>query len=437
MTRAFTQKCFPLLTVRSGTLLRMQRQFAALAALALLLGGCASVEKRRDDQLARVARDWCLTIRASQVLPVYPLTEDVQVGDVFLVSTPLEDEVKNLEASGFLPLDNGIARLQPVGWQQFYNGAYGVSDGSVLPRQWQFPAPPPAAPPLTAWSSAPAAAFPSYTFEVKRGAGANLAIPLQSVPVGLSLLQTGNAYGTVNISSASTYGLPITVLSPQIDAWALENQDFLRQYGPRDGKHGKVEQNYVRVVYRVYVAGGVNVSLIDNESGGGSVSAGAGAKPVALFDAGQGGDPAAAAKNYQAVLSSLSQSIAAASPSASISIAAASSRGIALNETFARPLVIGYLAFDRAIDGAGRLGPPVPTHARVTGQPVNSVTATYGTDDNANLLRAWIAANAANRTTLERWLAANAASTSVATFLNGSQYGLLRDKAVQELKVQE
>ena len=34
--------------------------------------------------LERVARDWCLTIRASQIIPVYPLDEDIQVGDVFV-----------------------------------------------------------------------------------------------------------------------------------------------------------------------------------------------------------------------------------------------------------------------------------------------------------------------------------------------------------------
>ena len=37
-------------------------------------GSCASKKKT---QLERVAKDWCLTIRASQVLPVYPLSEDV------------------------------------------------------------------------------------------------------------------------------------------------------------------------------------------------------------------------------------------------------------------------------------------------------------------------------------------------------------------------
>ena len=401
----------------------------------LALAGCRSLDHRRDDQLSRVARDWCLTIRASQVLPVYPLTEDLQVGDVFLVSTPLSQEVHDLEQDGFLPLDNVIARIQPTGWQTFYNGAYGVTDNSVVPRQWQFPA---TTPPATAWNAAPGAAFPSYTFQVKQGAGATLAIPIQAVPVGLSLLQTGDAYGTVNIASASTYGLPIMVLSPQVDAWAAENQNFLKQYAPRtvSGRRGRTEidQHYVRVVYRVYVAGGVNVSLISNESRGGRLDAGA-SKAIALFDAGDSTNAMNAAKNYESMLTSLSQSVASATPSANIQIAAASSRGVAMNETFPRPLVVGYLAFDRPIDADGRLGAPLPTEARVSGEPVSGATMVFAEDTNADKLRAWLGDDEARRQQLTDWLSRNAANTSIAVFLNASQFELLRAKAVQELGV--
>jgi len=414
----------------------MHKSFFAAATLAVFLIGCRSVDQRRDQQLSRVAKDWCLTIRASQVLPVYPLTEDLQVGDVFLVSAPLEEEVDELEKDGFLPLDNVIARVQPTGWQQFYNGSYGIADTAVLPKQWQFPQPPPSAPPLTAWSTAPGAAFPSYTFQVKEGAGATLAIPIQSVPVGLSLLETGDAYGTVNVSNASTYGLPITLLSPQIDTWAAENQKFLSQFGPATYKdkrgRDKHSQHYVRVVYRVYVAGGVSVSLIANQSRGGRLDAGA-SKSIALFDAGDSTEAANTAKNYASVISSLSQSVASATPGANVTIASASSRSVAMNETFPRPLVIGYLAFDRAITASGTLGPPLPTHARVTGQSIGASTAVFGSDSNADRLRAWLTPG--NRKTLEAWLAKNAAATSVAVFLNGSQFELLRAKAVQELGV--
>lgn len=409
------------------------------AALVLSVSACKSLDERRDQQLANVARDWCLTIRASQVLPVYPLTEDLQVGDVFLVSTPLEDEVKALESDGFLPLDNVVARIQPTGWQVFYNSSYGVSDNSVLPRQWQFPTPPPAAAPFTTWGTAPGAAFPSYTFQVKKGQGATLAIPIQSVPVGLSLLQTSDAYGTVNISSASTYGLPISMMSPQVNQWAEENQDFVRQYAPRTStdKHGKqtVERNYLRTVYRVYVAGGVNLSLISNESRGGRLDAGT-STAAKLFDAGSSTEAMNAAQNYESMMNSLSASVASKTPGANVQIVSASSGGVAMNESFPRPLVIGYLAFDRPIEGDGHLGPPIPTQARVTGHPVAEGATVFGTDMNADKLRTWINQSEANRDKLDAWLSKNAANTSIATFLNGSQYELLRKKAIQDLGVQ-
>lgn len=421
----------------------MTKRVLALLAMSLCLVGCRSFEKRADKkkaaQLSRVAKDWCLTIRASQVLPAYPLTEDLQVGDIFLVSTPLEEEVHNLEEDGFLPLDNVIARLQPSGWQQFYNGAYNVNDTSALPKQWQFPTPAPAAAPFTAWNVAPGAAFPSYTFQIKSGSGASLAIPIQSVPVGLSLLQTSDAYGTVNIASASTYGLPITTLTPQVESWANANQDFLKQYAPRTRtSHGKTEEkpNYIRVVYRVYVAGGVNVSLISNQSRGFRGDAGATIKPPTLFDAGATTDQVNAASNYSQILQSISQSVAAATPGASVQLASVSSRAVAMNETFPRPLVIGYLAFDVEILSDGHLGPPLPTHARVSGEDLNEpINVTFGADTNTTRIRSWLAADAANRTKLNDWLASNASATNITMLLNSDLNRQLRANAVVALNI--
>ncbi|HEX7808846.1 MAG TPA: hypothetical protein VF608_08980 [Thermoanaerobaculia bacterium] len=414
------------------------RVLAVLVAVLCL--ACRSLDKKKANELSRVAKDWCLTIRASQVLPAYPLTEDLQVGDIFLVSTPLEEEVKNLEKDGFLPLDNVIARLQPTGWQQFYNGAYSVTDESTLPKQWQFPTPAPTAAPFTQWSVAPGAAFPSYTFQIKAGSGASLAIPIQSVPVGLSLLQTADAYGTVNISGASTYGLPITTLAPQIETWAVANQDFLKQYAPRTttSRRGKTKEefNYVRVVYRVYVAGGVNVSLISNQSRGGRLDAGATVKSPQLFDAGPTNEAVNAASNYSQIVQSLSQSVSSATPGGSVQVASVSSRAVAMNETFPRPLVIGFLAFDRQILADGHLGPPLPTHARVSGEDVQSgVVVNFGTDQNTARIRAWIDGDSANRDRLRQWLATNADDTTVAVFLNSDQYRQLRANAVVALSI--
>ena len=87
-------------------------------AVAIGLVGCSTTHMSKD-QLARVAKDWALGIRASQVIPVYPLTEDLQPGDVFLVETALEDQVKVYSEKGFLPLENLVVRLHPQGYAEF------------------------------------------------------------------------------------------------------------------------------------------------------------------------------------------------------------------------------------------------------------------------------------------------------------------------------
>ena len=61
-----------------------------------------------------------MTIRASQVLPVYPLSEDLQPGDVFLVQMPIDKQHVQYQEQGFLPLDNHIKRLNPSGYKEFY-----------------------------------------------------------------------------------------------------------------------------------------------------------------------------------------------------------------------------------------------------------------------------------------------------------------------------
>src|SRR5438552_1955180 len=82
------------------------------------LGGCISPQEK-EAQLTEVAKGWCRNIRASQVLPVYPLTEDVQVGDVFIVQRPVEDEVNLYNEKGFLPLGHHLVRLSVSDFDKF------------------------------------------------------------------------------------------------------------------------------------------------------------------------------------------------------------------------------------------------------------------------------------------------------------------------------
>lgn len=333
----------------------------------LIITGCAG--RMQTGQLQSIAKDWCMVIRASQIIPVYPLTEDLQVGDIFLVQYNVDQQHAQYTEQGFLPLDNMISRIDPKGFYDFYDLSFAHDNPEIeLPAQWLSPGQ------HKGWEKAPTANFPTYSFAVKSGAGINLGIPVQSVPIGLSLLGSDAAQGTITIGEAKTYGLDtITLYQQNILPWEREQRDFLRNFPSREGKH-----NYIRVVSRVYLAGRMNVTLTTSESQAAGLTVGA-PKPVELLTLKTAkvkeGVEAGTAENYAESLKKLNayiEGILARDagavpgrflPGGTVKIVAASSRGVSMEESFSRPLVIGYLGFDMAIGPDGRLGPPIPTHA--------------------------------------------------------------------------
>jgi hypothetical protein len=58
------------MNMKSHTI-HLAQNASAIVVLAWLGGGCASSET----QVQKAAKDWCMTIRGSQVIPVYPLTQ--------------------------------------------------------------------------------------------------------------------------------------------------------------------------------------------------------------------------------------------------------------------------------------------------------------------------------------------------------------------------
>src|SRR4030042_5910345 len=91
---------------------------AGSVLLAGLLGGCANT--MRDEQLARVAKDVSLVVRASQVIPVYPLTEDLVPGDLFLVRMSIPQQHREYQRRGFLPMDMHLTRLNGLDYAGLY-----------------------------------------------------------------------------------------------------------------------------------------------------------------------------------------------------------------------------------------------------------------------------------------------------------------------------
>lgn len=414
-----------------------------------VLAGC-STTRMKGDELARVAKDWALGIRASQVIPVYPLTEDLQPGDVFLVQTSLEDQIKVYAEKGFLPLENLVVRLHPKGYREFYRGWPGVQDGRYAPpRRWQFPKAEPDDVPAD-YSDAPLAAFPTYNFSVSRSGGLSLALPVQSVPVALNLLDTASANGTITLKDAYTYGLPARDMDDAVKRWGSESRDYLQQYAPpavEPGDKGPAKSFYLRVINRVYLVKTVDVSLFSNRATGADASAGVPGK-VDLLNIANDTDAKKRFDELNKVLAGASgpkgetpaADSGAAPPIAaggSVRLAMATSRSVSMVESFARPLVIGYLASDYRILPDGRLGPPQASQAVIEGRrqlPPTPIPYT-GCDSNCDKLKAWLGEgykNKANVARLEDWMQKQPVPVAIPDLLTGG-YPDLRRRAVADL----
>lgn len=341
--------------------------------LVTLIAGCRT---SKEAQLEAIGRDWAKVIRASQVIPVYPLTEDLHPGDVFLVQTPVDRQQEMWDDQGYLPLDNHLVRLHPEGYAKFYEkGFLQGGTNTTLPGDWLRPA----NTNQSAWQAAPRVAFPTYGFSVRSGVGMNLAVPVQGVPVGLSLMGTDAASGTISIRDAFTLGVDTVSLYEQLKAWAQEHAALLHAYEP--AKDEPRPRNYLRAVTRIYAAGQLEIGLADTSTRAAGADVGV-PKPVNLLYADLPTDPtntsAATLSNYTNNLNQLNAGLSAVAeaakaagtllPGGSLRVNAASSRYISMSEAFPRPLVIGYLAFDCAVLRGGVLGPPVATFASLEGR---------------------------------------------------------------------
>ena len=327
------------------------------------LSGCASPEK----ELERVAKDWCQTIRASQVVPVYPLTEDLQPGDVFLVQRPIQTQSEEYKRRGFLPLDQMVVRLDDLGYDEFYASQFWDDTYARVPHARPSRTVPAgaAAPPFHV-VEAPRAAFPSYSFEVQRGVGLKLAIPVQGVPIGFGFLRSDSATGSVTISDAYTYAASPEAIYARLNDWASEPEQAsvlsrLQSANPDTTL-------YLRVVHRVYLTGGVLVTLVSNSASTTGVDVGAAPK-VGVLDAASSASTVQNYKNASAALTdalrptavTMPDGTSKALPGGSLRIVEATARSVSLKENFDRPLVIGYLGYDFPILKHGVLGVPIAT----------------------------------------------------------------------------
>jgi hypothetical protein len=382
--------------------------------LALLLSACATP----TPQLERVAKDWCLTIRASQVLPVYPMNEDVEPGDVFLVETPLKDQTRVYADKGFLPLDQLVTRLRGLPYDAFYKDGFFKRDFGNAPHD------PPAS--SSTPLPAPRVAFPSYSFTVDRRAGLKLALPLSGVPVGLGLLGATQAQGSVTIRDAYTYAVDGEALARKLYAWWKTDADVRKTFGAIVRDTGRPV--YLRVVTRVFVARGVTVSLVNLDR----VEAGAeaGVPPQIALGKVAMDDPDMAPKAAAAYRDALAT--IGGPPGGAVRLTQASARAVTMDEDFDRALVIGYLAFDVRVFEDGSLSAPVPAFATLEEDSTSLDTVkpiAFGEDAATTPLERFID-DPANYEKVKAWLREKGLAIDPTELLHGAAYAAQRDEAV-------
>jgi hypothetical protein len=356
--------------------MRLERALAACCAAGILLAsltGCADQLRRRA--LEDVAKGWCETIRASQVIPVYPLTADLRPGDVFMVQSPIAEQASVYRQRGFLPLDDHRTRLVRPGFGGVYFDGYFKDPFKNPPHDYpsrlaEFftgtdeQARNKAKASLSA-AAAPRAAFPSYSFEVRSGSSGAIALPIQGVPMGMNFLHAQRATGSVTIADARTYAGDAGALLAGLVDWAERPENRRRVLA----ETARLSRNpvYLRVVSRVYLTGSVVVSLSRSESFGGGADVGKPPVVPAITDG--NGEPNT---KYAAVLETLNTPKdpvrALSEAGGAVRFTAVSSSSVTMAESFDTLLVIGYLGFDVPVYTGGLLGAPVPTFERLSGR---------------------------------------------------------------------
>ena len=338
-----------------------------LSILMVSTSGCAAYRARKH--LEGVAKGWCETIRASQVIPVYPLTEDLLPGDVFLVQTTIESQANLYRKKGFLSLDDRRTRLKGIDYSNAYFDAYwkdefGHTPHERIKREGTGPVDGGTNKMNLSEAVAPRAAFPTYSFAAKSGFGFSAAIPVKGIPVGLNYLRTDQVRGSVTIADARTYAANELELYQNLLKWT--QNDAVRGILSETVDKSEGRPVFLRVVSRVYQTGAVIVSLTRSDASGAGLSVGKAPK-VSMLNTNGSLD-----ENYKRVLEALNDTnsnpvTALKDAGAAVKFIGASESSVALAESFDRLLVIGYLGFDVPVYPGGDIGVPIPTFQRLTG----------------------------------------------------------------------
>jgi hypothetical protein len=212
-----------------------------LFVITLFISACAY--KPPQTQLEKVAKDWSMTVRASQVMPVYPLEEDIRPGDIYLVANSIERDVGIWNDKGFLPLINRFDRIKidKSIYDPFFENGFNESGGPSFHRH-------------------PMVAFPSYSFNVDQRGVFGIALPLNSVPLALSMSGAQSATGSAVFRGAATQGLPDYYMNKLLKKWANDRRGALMERA-----NNTENQLILRLITKIFTIEGATVSVVFSE----------------------------------------------------------------------------------------------------------------------------------------------------------------------------
>jgi hypothetical protein len=371
-----------------------------MAALAGAFGGCVQIKP------GTAAREWSLTMREMQIVPVFPPREGVQPGDLYFIESDQlagNDGLAITESQlrkGFLPIGSWLGRVDlrselamiyandvtfaPTPLSTSVDDAAGQARGALpQPIKEQ----PISSPDADGLLRPRVVAFPEFMSATFSSGDVSALVPVEALNIAASAGFTDQRSVKLSLPIAEWYGVPSTLALDRIlrgdqliDGPGLRVDQIKRLFDGRAGLSdgaggGRPQRIFLRLVTEVYMARAVDVSVSQQRSQGARLSVkplgtppaegtGAATPATAPVDStGTDPDPVALARQLNTQLDSAMAGLAL--PGGSVRFVSAGVSGVSMRRMYERPVVVGY----RAVTLDVRLNPdnqPYVAAARTT-----------------------------------------------------------------------
>lgn len=332
----------------------------AVATVGCRRGGGMDVHPRLSARGADLQAQWSVALRNLGVHPVFPVREDVQVGDIYFSRVQPDEENRLLKARGHVPLDLFVARLDlakdvNTHYQERYlfpeTKAFNAGQGSLDRSHFEGQGEPGDRRMMRL------VAFPAFA---SVAVGRNLQGPELYPFVPPEVIGFFQRHGvwdrvehcSVGASMAESYGLPVDTVYRRFQKTYAENQDMgqllnaLREIGApyreddglrsvREALEGPDKEKvrysynyYVKLITEVYTVRTLDIVLRTDRRN-------------QLVD-GYGGLLPFEGLNLERVNKLLERNPAAASSGSTVRFVAYGQDSVSLRRVFARPMVVGY-----------------------------------------------------------------------------------------------